>query len=160
MDHPSPPRATATRRGRAFTLVEVLIVMVIMGILAALAIPSLQGAVEKARIARAIGDIKAIGRNLQEYEIEHNAFPASLASLNMGELVDPWGQPYRYTRIAGTKGVGQLRKDRFLVPINSDFDLYSAGPDGNTTTPLTAASSQDDIIWANDGGFVGIAAEY
>ncbi len=160
MDRTSPPRATVSHRGRAFTLVEVLIVMVIMGILAALAIPSLQGAIEKARIARAIGDIKAIGRNLQEYEIEHNSFPASLGTLNMGELVDPWGNNYYYTRIEGTKGKGSLRKDRFLVPINSDFDLYSAGPDGSTTTPLTAASSQDDIIWANDGGFVGIAAEY
>lgn len=145
---------------RAFTLVEVLIVVVILGILAALAVPALQGAVEKARIARAIGDIKAIGRNLQEYEIENDAYPASLGALNMGDLRDPWDNPYQYTRIEGTKGNGQLRKDRFLVPINSHFDLYSAGPDGASVAPLTAASSQDDIIWANDGGFVGVAAEY
>lgn len=50
--------------------------------------------------------------------------------------------------------------DRSLHPLNSDFDLYSMGKDGNTAKPITAKISQDDIIRANDGGFVGLARRY
>ena len=57
-------------------------------------------------------------------------------------------------------GVGGARKDRFLVPINSDFDIYSMGRDGQTVPPLTAPKSHDDILRASDGGFYGLAANF
>ena len=47
-----------------------------------------------------------------------------------------------------------------MVPINSDFDLYSMGKDGKSQTPLTAKASHDDIIFANNGEYVGRASEY
>ena len=78
----------------------------------------------------------------------------------MGTLRDPWGKPYQYLVVAKAKGKGKLRKDRFLVPISSDFDLYSMGPDGKSVPPLTAKVSQDDISRANEGGYVGLASEY
>ncbi len=53
-----------------------------------------------------------------------------------------------------------MRKDRFLVPINTDFDLYSMGRDGKSTPPLTAAASRDDIIRANGGAYIGPAKGY
>ena len=53
-----------------------------------------------------------------------------------------------------------MRKDRFLVPINTYFDLYSTGEDGESVSPLTAKASQDDVIWANDGDFIGPASNY
>jgi general secretion pathway protein G len=56
--------------------------------------------------------------------------------------------------------MGQVRKDRNLVPINSRYDLYSMGADGRSVPPLTAQESRDDIIRANDGGYVGLAAGY
>ncbi len=52
------------------------------------------------------------------------------------------------------------RKDRFLVPINSDYDLYSKGKDGESKAPLSPKVSHDDIIRANDGAFVGLASEF
>ena len=58
------------------------------------------------------------------------------------------------------KGKGGFRKDRFLVPINTDFDLYSMGADGASVGPLTSAVSRDDIVRANDGGFVGLASDF
>jgi general secretion pathway protein G len=58
------------------------------------------------------------------------------------------------------KGNGKARKDRFLVPLNTDYDLYSDGPDGKTASPITAAPSQDDIIRASDGSYVGVAADF
>lgn len=57
-------------------------------------------------------------------------------------------------------GIGGARKDRFLVPINSDFDLYSMGKDGQSVGPLTAQKSHDDVIRANDGEFYGLAANF
>jgi general secretion pathway protein G len=56
------------------------------------------------------------------------------------------------------KGNGQARKDRFLVPLNDDYDLYSMGKDGTSSPPLTAKVSQDDIIRANNGSYVGLAS--
>jgi general secretion pathway protein G len=56
--------------------------------------------------------------------------------------------------------MGQARKDHFLVPINSDYDLYSMGKDGDSVPPLGAQKSLDDVVRANDGGFVGLAANF
>jgi general secretion pathway protein G len=55
---------------------------------------------------------------------------------------------------------GKARKDKNLVPINSEFDLYSAGRDGDTLPPLVAKPSRDDVVRANDGRFVGLASTY
>ena len=52
------------------------------------------------------------------------------------------------------------RKDRNLVPINSDFDFFSMGKDRRSTAALTAQHSRDDIIRASDGGFIGLGADY
>ena len=47
-----------------------------------------------------------------------------------------------------------------MVPVNSDYDLYSMGRDGKSNAPFTAKMSRDDIVRANDGQFVGLASEY
>ena len=65
---------------------------------------------------------------------------------------DPWGNAYQYRNVQTQKGNGKLRKDRFMVPLNSDFDLYSRGADGLSRDPLSAPASHNDIIRANDGG--------
>jgi len=64
-------------------------------------------------------------------------------------------------RLYGLPGnLPQARRDHNLVPINSDFDLYSMGPDGQSVKPLTGGVSRDDIVRANDGAFVGKASTY
>jgi len=55
---------------------------------------------------------------------------------------------------------GDVRRDKNLVPINTDFDLYSVGKDGDTATALTARQSRDDIVRANNGGYIGRAEDY
>jgi general secretion pathway protein G len=144
---------------RAFTLIELLLVVVILGALAALAIPNLQRVVERARVTKAIADVKILGQEITEYWLKNNMYPNSLADVDRAGFIDPWGNPYQYLAVEGASR-GQLRKDRFLVPVNSDFDLYSMGPDGLSRPPFTARASQDDIVRANDGGFVGIADDY
>jgi general secretion pathway protein G len=159
VSYPSPKRRTARVVVRGFTLIEMMISVVIIGILASIAIPNYSGLRERAFVARAIGDLKALQQDISEYTYTHGALPASLAEIGRANFPDPWGNPYQYLPITGN-GKGGFRKDRFLVPINSDFDLYSMGPDGVSTAPLTAKASRDDIIRANDGGFVGRASDF
>jgi general secretion pathway protein G len=143
-----------------FTLIELLITIAIILTLCAIAIPNLLAALNQARTAKAVGDIRAIGDGIMEYDLLYNQFPDTLAQAGYGGILDPWGHPYQYLNFANTKGKGQMRKDRFLVPINTYFDLYSMGPDGKSVSPLTAQASRDDIIWANDGGYIGPASQY
>ena len=47
-----------------------------------------------------------------------------------------------------------------MNPLNTDFDLYSMGPDGQTQKQLTAAKARDDIVRAGNGGFIGKAEDH
>ena len=147
-------------RDEGFTLIELLVTVAIVLTLAAIASLNLVSAMNQARIARAVGDIHSLGTDIEGYDLSHNQFPNTLADVGDGNYNDPWGNPYQYLNFANASGKGKMRKDRFLVPINTFFDLYSMGPDGQSVPPLTAKVSQDDIIWANDGDYVGVAAAY
>ncbi len=119
---------TASRRRRnlrtlGVTLLELLISITLVGVLTALALPSYQAYIERARIAAAKKDILEITLKLDRYVNFKNVFPASLADLPDNRL-DPWGNPYRYLSMAGAK-VGDKRKEKSLHPLNSDYDLYS-----------------------------------
>ena len=71
------------------------------------------------------------------------------------------GSAYVYLRIEGAgNGNGNVRKDKNLNPINSDFDLYSTGLDGETVSPLTAKKSHDDVVRAGNGSFFGVAVDF
>jgi general secretion pathway protein G len=146
-------------------LIEVVIAALILGILAAIAVPNYLRYLEKNKETTAISDINAIAGKLKEIMMEDpTALPPDLATINVGQglpLIDPWGNPYGYLPLYMRPGnLPQARRDHNLVPINSDFDLYSMGPDGLSAKPLTAMRSRDDIIRANDGGFVGKASTY
>jgi general secretion pathway protein G len=141
------------------TLVELLVAVSIVGTLAGIAIPMYARARDKAMVVRAIADISVIQGQLAIYHLDHDALPTSLSQLSM-PYTDPWGHPYSYLNFAGVKGKGSMRKDRFLVPLNSDYDLYSMGQDGESKMPLTAKQSRDDIIRANDGAFIGLASDF
>ena len=147
---------------RGLTLIEVMIVIVIIGILSSIAIPTYFSSKEKAQIAAAISEIKILEKSIMAYNIDHGAYPENLDELGMRNLKDPWGNPYQYYKIEGQtkKGKGKMRKDRNLVPVNSDFDLYSKGKDGKSSTPFTAKASQDDIVRANNGRFIGVVSDY
>jgi general secretion pathway protein G len=149
------------RSTRGYTLIELITVVAIVGILTAMAAVRYKEVLRQAKIARAIGDIKAIQTDLQSLEAGDAPLPASLALIGRGALVDPWGNPYQYNPFPPDKTVPNgARRDRFLVPINSTFDLYSMGEDGTSVPPLNAQKSRDDIIRANDGGFIGLAERY
>lgn len=149
-------RGRRSRNSRGFTVVELLSVVAIVGTLSALALPKLQDAIERARVAQAIGDIRSLSLTLTSLD----SLPDDLSSLGQVQL-DPWGRPYRYNKFPPGRRVPLgARRDRFLVPINTTFDLYSLGVDGRSAAPLTALASQDDVIRANDGGYIGLASKY
>ncbi|MFQ5930741.1 MAG: prepilin-type cleavage/methylation domain-containing protein, partial [Acidobacteriota bacterium] len=100
--------------------------------------------------------------DIAQYDVLRGSLPGDLDQLGRGDLRDPWGNPYQYLNFGtlGKGGKGKMRKDKFLVPINSRYDLYSMGKDGKSTPPLTAKNSWDDVIRANDGAFLGLGSEY
>ena len=152
---------TSSNSGQGFTLVELLIVITIIGALVAIAVPWYQSYRDQANINKTIADMRGIDTQIQLYRQVNNSYPSSLTVVPQGNIVDPWGNSFQYLLIEGNaKAKGNERKDKSLVPINSDYDLYSMGADGKSTAPLTAQASQDDIVRANNGGYFGLASNY
>ena len=147
-------------KSRGFTLIELLVVIGIVGVLTGIAIPTYSAYIEEARNLKVMSEIKMLQEEIADYQTNTGNLPNSLDDIGRGSLRDAWGSPYRYLNFATEHGVGNMRKDRFLVPLNTDYDLYSMGRDGKSQTPLTAASSRDDIIRANNGEFIGPASAY
>jgi len=142
-----------------FTLLEVLIACLAIAALAGIAIPVMTDRIDKAKNAKAIADILSLQAQISMYKDNNGALPDSLNDLGAAGILDPWDNPYQYLRITGAPGE-QPRKDRFLVPVNTDFDLYSKGKNGDSKAPFTAKASRDDIVRASDGAYIGLASEF
>ncbi|MGH7952451.1 MAG: type II secretion system major pseudopilin GspG [Limisphaerales bacterium] len=126
-----------TKLRRAFTLVEMMLVVVIIGVLAAIVIPKIAGNGERARLTAAHADIfGGIKSALDEFEVDNGHYPKNLQDLlqqprdannwhgpyfDQAQIpLDPWGHPYLYS---------------FPGKHNSNgYDLWSAGPDGKSGT--------------------------
>jgi general secretion pathway protein G len=144
-----------------FSIVELLITLAILSIIAGISVPVYQGYIETSEVGRVIQEMKQIELAIQNQKLDGGGFPNSLSDIGIS-MLDPWGNPYQYLRIegAGNNAKGHQRKDHSLVPINSDFDLYSMGEDGDSAPPLTAKASRDDIVRANNGGYYGYGKDY
>lgn len=119
------------RSTRGFTLVELMLVVIILGVLVAMVMPRLAGRTEQAKRAAAKADIEAnISSALDLYEVDTGAYPSDLQQLNENSQsvagwkgpylkkkpVDPWGRAYVY-KIPSAHSL--------------DYDLYSYGKDGS-----------------------------
>ena len=155
-------RATWRTATAGFTLVELMIVVAIIATLASIAVPIYMGLTDRARIAKAMADIRILESEIAMFEFQRTRLPVNLDEINRAALKDPWDNPYEYLSFAaaGAGWRGAARKDHSLVPLNSTYDLYSKGKDGDSKAPLTAQASRDDIIRANDGGYIGLASGY
>jgi len=150
-----------SQHARGFTLIEAVIALMIVGILAAVAIPAVNDAIYKTKKSQAVTDIATMMQAIDRYYFKNNAYPPSLADIGYATLLDPWDNPYQYLRAADAgPGSAMLRKDKKLKPVNTDFDLYSMGKDGDTKLPFTAKASWDDIVRCNNGRYIGLADEY
>lgn len=143
----SVPVATATR---GFTLIEIMVVVVILGILASLIVPKLMGRTDEARIMATKQDIATLMQALKMYKLDNQRYPtteqglqALIAKPATGPAADgwksggyldklpkdPWGSPYQY-----------------LSPgINGEIDIFSLGSDGQ---PGGAGNDADIGSWS------------
>ena len=128
--------------------------------------PSYRNYVEKALELRIISEIKLIEKEIALFQIDNDALPDSLADIGLDTLRDPWGNPYQYLSHADSKGKGKgkggikARSYQGDVPVNTDYDLYSMGPDGKSAPAFTSNNSLDDIVRANNGQFIGSVFNY
>ncbi len=151
-----------TPKCQGMGLIDLMLAVIIASLLMAVAVPAYDQFIDRARVARAIGDIGSISIAIERFGIKNNSrLPNSLNELLMDVPFDPWGAPYQYLNIvAAGPGKGAFRKDGKLNPLNSDFDLFSVGADGESMAPLSAAASRDDIVRANNGAFIGLGEDY
>lgn len=139
-------RPSAARQ-RGFSLIEIMVVVVIMGILAALVVPNLLERPDQARAVAARQDISSLMQALKLYRLDNGRYPASEQGLRalverpatvalpnwrsyLDRLpADPWGKPYQY-----------------LNPgVHGDIDVFSLGADGE---PGGEGSNADIGSWA------------
>ncbi len=153
---------------RGFTILELMIVLVIASILAVAAQPIIVGGIDckkqkitgfitRAKVNGAIGDVGAAYLRLK-IKTEFIQGPVDLGKIDLGN--DRWGNPYQFLDHSTVEGHGKKRKAWSQVPVNSQYDFYSMGPDGETATPMTSEPGGDDIVIANDGQYVGVACLY
>ncbi len=159
-----PATRARCRRGRdsaaGWSLVELLVTIALIGIIAAILVPLFLQILDRMKIRRAIVDMRQIEFEIGLYDDLHEGLPPTIDDLPERARLDPWGRPYVYFRFGGPGWKGTARKDRFLVPINTLYDLYSVGPDGESRPPLQNPKSHDDVIRANDGQFYGLGRDF
>jgi general secretion pathway protein G len=162
------PAARARSGGaRGLSIIEILVVVAILGTLLAVGSPMYGRARDKAMVVRAIADIASIQKDLAVFTLDTGALPASLAELPVTAPSDPWGQAYEYLRFIDSKNAKKdpkadekMRRDVHLKPLNTDYDLYSMGKDRQSKPNLANKASQDDVLRAINGGFIGLAVDF
>jgi general secretion pathway protein G len=86
-----------------------------------------------------------------------SALGSQLSNADLTDLARSLGS---HSMFAGIAVDSTRRRDKYLFPLNTDYDLFSLGPDGLTATALNNPQSLDDVIRANNGGFFGVASDY
>ena len=111
-----------TIKNSGFTLIEVLVVVVILGILAAIIVPNIMDKPGQAKITKAKADIRAIESAFNMYKLDHHVYPTTdegIEALVTGDYLsrmpkDPWDHPYQY-----------------LSPgVQGKIDIFTLGRDG------------------------------
>jgi general secretion pathway protein G len=155
------PGADKRKGHHGFTVIELLVAATVAVTLMAIALPKFARYRLQAQIAQAVSDIRSVDLAIQIYRRQNNVLPNNLSDLGVPLTPDPWGRAYQYLKIEGDLlALAVAKKDLFHVPLNSDYDLYSRGADGATSSVVILPVAQDDIIRANKGGYVGLASDY
>ncbi|WP_019027318.1 type II secretion system major pseudopilin GspG [Colwellia piezophila] len=139
------------KKVQGFTLLEVMVVIVILGILASMVVPNLMGSQERANMQKAISDVTALETSLSLYKMDNYDYPTTEQGLDaLVEQTDIEPEPRRFPEDGYIK---RLPKDPWgneYVLLNPGeqgrMDVFSVGPDGE-------AGTEDDIGNWNLGDF-------
>ncbi len=142
------------------SLLELMLVVGLIAVLSAIAIPGYTQYVERAKVSQAVRDIGDLQLRMERFRTRQLRLPVDLAEIGQDGMRDPWGQAYRYYDYAEGRSPDPSRRDRSLRPLNTDYDLYSIGKDGATHKQLSNGSSDDDVIRALDGSFLGLGKAF
>ena len=171
---------------KGMTLLELIVATAIMSVVSMISVSAYSGYVETTKVSEAISQIRILSFLIDDYALEYGEYPETLRDIGNENLKDPWGNPYSYFNLRSSNhdndtdeyggehdsehdsehgsdhdtNIGAARKDGNLVPINTNYDICSFGKDGQSKAPLRAKDSHDDIIYANDGGYIGLASEF
>ena len=172
------------RRQMGLTLMKLLFIMAIIGLISGIAIPFYFGQVEKARVIKAIAQLDNLQLEIANFELNHNRLPDTLQEIRSKGPNDPWGNPYRYLNFATleedseaeeespkkkkkkkgkkspTEAEDVRRRDLYDELLNSEYDLYSCGKDGQSAASITEKLSDDDIVRGQDGNYIGLASQF
>jgi general secretion pathway protein G len=141
-------------------LVELMMSVTVLAVLTALGSVSYSSYRERVDITLAVHDLASMSNTIEMFVLHNRRLPDDLEEAGLGGRLDPWGREYMYLPLRTPADRGRARKDRRLVPINRDYDLYSKGKDGQSRGPLTARHSHDDVIRAGSGSFFGKAENF
>jgi general secretion pathway protein G len=140
-----------------FSLVELITVMGILVALAATVLPFFSGYIKTVKNGRCVADLRTIDKAVTSYVLDNNGPPPGNNLSVIGTAanqLDPWGRAYIYQNLADS-GAAPL-VDFLGNPLNTDYDLYSAGWDGTTSPEYDTNGSGNDIARHNNGTFVGV----
>ena len=156
-----PARSSAQRNGQVgFSLLELMLVVGLVAILTAIAVPSYRAYQDRARVAQATRDIGEISQRIERFRTAQLQLPMDLDEVGRDGVLDPWGRPYVYYNYDEDRSPDPTRRDRNLRPLNTDYDLYSLGRDGESHKQLNNAASEDDVVRALDGSFIGRGEDF
>jgi len=141
-------------KGKAFTLIELMIVMAIIAILVGMVLPRFKGMRDQANISKSQGEIRALKTAVESYYIRYGSYPTALTQLWAATtypriiesaMYDPFGATtttvYRYARSTN----------------NAYYVIWSIGPDGTSditgisTAGVVTPANRDDDVWTSNG---------
>ena len=125
---------------QGFTLLELLVVIVIVGLMSTVALPLYESYALRAKTTDATTDMLRIQMAIDRFESDNFHLPDSLVDVGMQNLLDPWGHTYVYERKVDvdetidleTISDGQIRVFKNLNLVQIGYHLFSPGPQGNT----------------------------